>query len=298
MKDRFFVLLQPKGAMALLVLILCLAFSPIIPSARATENTAADLPAGPYDRSPYTIDYVDFRLILGEHEEICRSIAQGLRERDLIPKSYGICGVPFPAGDRNFELMPPWRTLDPAAHLGVVKEIFYWANMKKNIVGVEAYQKQRYSKTAIPELMERQWRTSEARIMALIGAGRVYLQVNRYDYNNDGTADTLYRMTHLRVPVHYGRNGEPVTGKVDFSLKPCGAVLPGWTDTPWIYAVEKGETRFLLPLHYALVRVDLYLFRYRKKTYRISGTSGQVNKFVAGEMFRSVCSFQPLREGQ
>lgn len=220
---------------------------------------------------------VGFQLATGRNEKMCQGVARGLREHGLIPARLQLCGVPFPSDDPGFERLAPWRDMDPATHMDLVREIFYWFNMRKSVIGNYNVKRQMSSKTILPDLMELIWEPSQGVIAALIDAGRLTLQVNRFDYDDDGEDETVYRMTGVKSGVRY-RDGEFVSGPPFLILKSCREAVPGWSDVPYIHAIEKHGGLYVLPVRrYPAANFTFFLYDGRIYSFR-DGWPGAIDR--------------------
>lgn len=240
------------------------------------------LPIGPGNLLPGSgYEYQGVRIAYSVDDNLCSGIALGLRQHSMSPVY--ICGVPFPKASPpgnffGFWRVPPWRSMDPANNIDLVKEMFFWANDRERALGKEDSARQKLSGTIIPDIFDKLWATSEERVKALIAAGRVQLQRSQFDYDNDGADETVYRMTTLLVL----KRGQPPV----FGGRPCRTVVPGWSDAPMSYIVEKDG-------QWLWRGGPASLFRYAGKTYRFNTASGTVNKLGQGLGVSTTCRFSP-----
>lgn len=261
----------------------------------------SELPLGPAILKPPARSYRGFEIVKGGDEPVCQGIAQGLREQGLIPSQWAYCGVPFPAGSTEFQQISGWRDLDPAANMELVREIFYWFNAQKDVLGAENAQRQLSSRLIIPEISDLVWEPSKSRVRAAIAAGQIQLQVARFDLDNTGELDTVYRMTAVRAGVHYdNKNGDFRINPPAFEGRQCWHTAPGWPDSkPYAYFVDNGMTKQILPSR-AFPLSNLSLFRFDSHTYfSLDGWQGQVRQPFAVEGHgpvhnRIVCGFRPF----
>ncbi len=246
--------------------------------------------------SPQPQQAVGFHLDRGSDEKMCQGVDRGLREHGLIPGSWQLCGVPFPSDDPDFDRLDPWRDLAPAEHMDLVWEIFYWFSLRNEIFGTNNVNRQMPSATILPDLMKLIRGPSQGFIQALVDAGRLSLQVNRFDYDNNGVDETVYRMTGVKSGVRY-RDGGYVMGPPYLILKSCREAVPGWPDIPYIHAIEIDGELYVLESR-SFPSANFSFFRYDGRTYSARNGWGEIWRSIpirpapAGPaMGRPICSF-------
>lgn len=268
--------------------------------------SAEELPLGPGDAPKPNSTFADFTLTRGAEHDLCRGVEKGFRENSLIPSPSEVCGVPFPAGDADFQSLPEWRELDPSRHMDIVQEIFYFSNIRKNQIGEDAWKRQWQGSSMLPDILEKVWRPSEVRIKALIAAGRVSLQSNRFDIDNDGIEEVVYRMTGFTLQMSNKKKSdgtwEQTLDLATFAAKRCRRSVPGWDDTTYFYMMERGGKRSMLPKHNS-VAAGLIFFRYRARTYLAFNGGGAIEETIPtslpnfpGVISEQLCHFGLIAE--
>lgn len=206
----------------------------------------------------------------GSRFELCREYHRGLEEGQA-RRNY--CGVALPAGNGDFRL-PKWEAMEPAAHMDLVRDIFYWANASLNRLWDHKYylEHQAGQRDIVPDMLARLWEPARSEIEALVAEGRIKLERARLDMNFDGKAEPVYRMTPILLNPSFGRAGKPEFVKhriraPDNYCKPQG--LPG-DDESFVYYMSPDDS---LPAHKQLRQsasaADLRYFYWRGRVYSL-----------------------------
>jgi hypothetical protein len=128
-----------------------------------------------------------------------------------------MCTISLPR-DREFRT-PAWRPLDPNAHIGTVKEGFFWQFLAQQVRDEGYYNPEHRAfiqdlrnawpessgppffsnipKEVDPALIERAWRLFGGPVRQMIEAGALRLETARFDLNFDGVPEPVYRMSSL-----------------------------------------------------------------------------------------------------
>ncbi len=182
----------------------------------------------------------------GEQYPLCQDYAEQLRQHRVTTGRY--CGVAIPLDNPDYRL-PEWEPLNPAEHMQIVREIYYWRNLNSSR-NHELYPQQMRDLTVIvPELFDLYLPRVESQLQALIGSGELELFIGRFDVDFDGAIENVYRMT----PVIRNTRGRPSeTDSEEAVVAPnCEDVgLPGATSRFLHYVdpveLPRGQARLLL----------------------------------------------------
>jgi len=130
----------------------------------------------------------------GEQYPLCQDYAEQLRQHRVTTGGY--CGVAIPLDNPDYRL-PEWEPLNPAEHMQIVREIYYWLNLNSSR-DHELYPQQMRDLTVIvPELFDLYLPRVESQLQALIASGELELFIGRFDVDFDGAIESVYRMTTL-----------------------------------------------------------------------------------------------------
>ncbi len=133
-------------------------------------------------------------VIRGEQYPLCQDYAEQLRQHRVTTSGY--CGVAIPLDNPDYRL-PVWELLNPAEHMQIVREIYYWQNLTSSR-DHELYPQQMRDLTVIvPELFDLYLPRVESQLQALIASGELELFIGRFDVDFDGQIESVYRMTAL-----------------------------------------------------------------------------------------------------
>ncbi len=130
----------------------------------------------------------------GAQYPLCQDYAEQLRQHRVTSGRY--CGVAIPLENSDYRL-PEWEPLNPAEHLQIVREIYYWRNLNSSR-DHELYPQQMRDLTVIvPELFDLYLPRVESQLQALITSGQLELFIGRFDVDFDGEIESVYRMTTI-----------------------------------------------------------------------------------------------------
>lgn len=130
----------------------------------------------------------------GEQYPLCQDYAEQLRQHRVTTSGY--CGVAIPLDNPDYRL-PEWEPLNPAEHMQIVREIYYWRNLNSSR-DHELYPQQMRDLTVIvPQLFDLYLPRVETQLQALIASGELELFIGRFDVDFDGEIESVYRMTAL-----------------------------------------------------------------------------------------------------
>jgi hypothetical protein len=251
---------------------------------------------------PYYVNDSEFHGIdVGSRLELCRAYERGIREWKA---PYRACGIAIPSGDRNFRA-PKWEILDPAQHMDLVRDIYYWANLNHAEVGRDNYyDRQARSVDILPDLLEQIWNPARSEIEQLISEGRVKLQRSRLDIDFDGKSEFVYRMSPILRPWRFKR---PEPGIVHMPVTigqavPCepGALPEDQGDFVFFVRAEDSlDAHSFLRRHHLWPGMNLVSWKqriywliqqsiYEPKTSR--GDKGNLSNFT------EVCRFRYLKK--
>ncbi|MDH3230651.1 MAG: hypothetical protein OEN55_12745 [Alphaproteobacteria bacterium] len=182
----------------------------------------------------------DIRIVRGTQLEICREYSRSLREHNA---TYNYCGVALPSGNSDFQL-PNWEDIDPAAHMDLVREIFYWTNAKFNYLWDNAsfLKRQMNVREIVPEMFDAMWNPARADVERLVVGGSVTLQRSQLDLNFDGDSEPVYRMTPLLLKASGRVSDVPTYPGIAVLDRQCTSLgLPGG-DRDFVYYVRAADS--------------------------------------------------------
>ncbi len=130
----------------------------------------------------------------GAQYPLCQDYAEQLRQHRVTSGRY--CGVAIPLENPDYRL-PQWEPLNPAEHMQIVREIYYWRNLNSSR-DHELYPQQMRDLTVIvPELFDLYLPRVESQLQALIANDELELFIGRFDVDFDGEIESVYRMTTI-----------------------------------------------------------------------------------------------------
>lgn len=207
-------------------------------------------------------------LLKGSQFELCREYERGLEEGQA-RRTY--CGVALPSGNADFRL-PKWESMDPAEHMDLVRDIFYWVNSRSNGLWDYKYylERQAAERDIVPDMLARVWEPAKADVERLIAEGRIKLERGRLDLNFDGKAEPVYRMTAVFLNPLFGKPAKLEFVKNRLRMlgnlcKPQG--LPGDDELFSYYVSPDDSPQVHDQLRLSSTALDLRYFYWRGRAY-------------------------------
>jgi hypothetical protein len=224
------------------------------------------------------LQYGKYRLNIGEGVPICDQLARGFEEYSLLPSR--ICALPI---ENNSEFSRPhFDNLNALENLDIFKQIYAWQSH-----GRDPKYKDRLDSESIATVtaaIDDIWKADSSSVLQKIKSRKFVLERSRFDLNNDGLEEVVYRMgvyTKNIYPLLRSKDGKIIYENRKSGLdsipaldryrapdaKACQAPLIDGIGYLYHYFVLREDNASLGQSTEKVANISFDVFSYEKVTY-------------------------------